>query len=88
MVVARNTLLLCGVSLAATVLLPASTRWIPASFYPIVSWLLGAASPGEPPAGWAVLLHEAGSRSAAWTAAACLAIGAGLYVLVNRPRAV
>lgn len=85
-VVARNTLLLCGVSLAATVVLPASTRWIPASFYPIVSWLLGAASPGEPPAGWAVLLHEAGSRPAAWTAAACLAIGAGLYVLVNRPR--
>lgn len=86
LVVARNTALLCGMSLAATVLLPASTRWIPVSFFPILSWLLGAPSPGNPPAGWAVLLHDASSGTAAWAAAACITIGAGLYVAIDRPR--
>lgn len=85
-VVARNALLLCGVSLAGTVLLSPSTRWIPASFYPIVSWLLGARSAGEPPAGWAVLLHEASSGAAAWTALTCFTAGAALYVWLDRPR--
>jgi hypothetical protein len=85
-VVIRNTSLLSGVALAATVLLPASTRWIPVSFLPIAMWLLGARSAGRPPAAWAVLLHHAGSPAAAWAAIACFAGGAGLYVWTEQPR--
>ena len=84
-VVARNTLLLCGMALGATVLLPSSTRWIPPSFIPIVMWLLGARSAGQAPAGWAVLLHEGRSATAAGVAVAFFAVGAGLYVALDRP---
>ena len=84
-VIARNTLFLFGLGLIATVLLPSSTRWIPASFLPIVTWLLGARSAGQDPAGWAVLLHDGGSAVAAMAAAACFAAGAILYVAVDRP---
>jgi hypothetical protein len=84
-VVARNTLLLCGIALAGTVLLPPSTRWIAPSFIPIVMWLLGARSAGQEPAGWAVLLQDAGSAAAAVAALACFAVGAGLYVAFERP---
>lgn len=84
-IVARNSLLLCGMALAATVLLPPSTRWIPPSFIPIVMWLLGARSAGQDPAGWAVLLHDPASLPAACVAAAIFIAGAGLYVAVDHP---
>ncbi len=84
-VVGRNTLLLCGIALAGTVALPASTRWIPPSFIPIVMWLLGARSAGQDPAGWAVLLHDPSSFPAACVAAVFFLAGAGLYVASERP---
>jgi hypothetical protein len=83
-VIARNTLFLCGMALAGTVLLPPSTRWIPPSFVPIAMWLLGARSAGQDPAGWAVLLHDSGSVPAAWVTAAFFVAGTGLYVTLDR----
>jgi hypothetical protein len=84
-VIARNSLFLCGLGLAASVLLPLSTRWIPASFIPIVMWLLGARSTGQDPAGWAILLHDGRSAPAAVAAALCFAVGAVLYIAADRP---
>jgi hypothetical protein len=84
-VLVRNSLLLAGVGFASTVVLPASTRWIPPSMLPIVSWLLGARSAGEPPAGWAVLLHRPGSALATQASIAIFVLGAGLYVAAARP---
>lgn len=81
----RNGMLLVGVGLASSVLLPASTRWIPATLYPILSWLLGARSAGEPAAAWAVLLHGSGSQVAAKAAAASFVIGSAVFVLAGRP---
>lgn len=84
-VVLRNGLMLVGLALAGTVVLPDSVRWIPVSFFPIVTWLLGARSAGQPPAGWAVLLHAPGSAPASWAAAGCLLVGTLLYVGADRP---
>ncbi|MGH9035144.1 MAG: hypothetical protein ACRD0O_05215 [Acidimicrobiia bacterium] len=84
-VVARNGLLLVGLALACTIGLPQSTRWIPVSFFPIVTWLLGARSAGDDPAGWAVLLHAPGSAPAFWAATGCFLAGTVLYVVAERP---
>lgn len=81
----RNSALLIGLALIATVLLPHVTSWLPAFIVPTATWLFGT-DPNENVACWAVLLQESKSPVASTAAVISLALGAVMYCGVRQRR--
>lgn len=82
----RNSLLLSGLALTATVTLPAVLAWTPVVAFPMVCWLLGARPPGEPTPAWALLLADRGDVLAGVGALAAAGVGAIAYISIELPR--
>ena len=82
-VLIRNSGLLLGAVLIATVLLGPKTAWIPAFMFPVFCWLLGTERRGQTQP-WAVLLRPETSRASQIVAGAALALGVALYFSESR----
>jgi hypothetical protein len=80
----RNTLLLVGLALCSSWLLPAAAAWAPVVLTPMVMWLVGTKPYGQVES-WAVLLLP-GSVAYTWIVTAVV-LGAGITgYLRNGPR--
>ena len=80
-VVWRNTALLAGAALLASILLPAGSAWQPLVLIPLVCWLLGT-DRHRHIRSWAVLLAPSERGSAEVTALVVLGTGVVAYLLV------
>ncbi len=80
----RNAALLSGLAFASTVIFPPRVAWMPPSFLPIITWLLGLKLGGVPRP-WAVLMQSGSSLPALLAAGTSLGAGLVLFVVPRVP---